>query len=69
VILEPIPTASVGDLRLVDGRQLGEPLREVPEARLHELLPFEGGLVLRVLAEVAELELDGLPDLVGERDV
>ena len=55
------------DLRLVDGRELGEALREVTEARLHELLALKGGLVLRVLTEVAEF--DGLPDLVGERDV
>src|SRR5207253_3782420 len=61
------PDVVVRDLRNVDGRELAQPLPELSEARLNELLPLEGSLVLAVLAKVAEL--DGLPDLVGEHDV
>ena len=61
------PDGVDGDLRRVDRRELREPLRELAKARAHERLAFEGGLVLRVLAQVAEL--DGFADLVGERDV
>jgi len=37
------------------------------EARLHELLAFEGGLVLTVLAQVTQL--DGFADLLRKSDV
>lgn len=55
------------DLRHVDRRQLGKALSELPQTGLHELLPLQGGLVLRIFAKIAEL--DGLSDLVGEHDV
>src|SRR3954451_8839719 len=57
----------VRDLGDVDGRQLAQPLTELPEAGLHELLTLESSLVLAVLAEVAHF--DGFPDLVGKGDV
>src|SRR5919199_1369183 len=50
------------DLRNVDRRELAQPLAEVAEPRLHELLALERGLVLAVLAQVSVL--DGFPDLV-----
>src|SRR5918999_749423 len=41
------------DLRDVDRRQLAEPLPEMAESRLDELLPLERGLVLAVFTQVA----------------
>ena len=54
------------DLAQVDLGELGEPLPELPEARLDELLPLERRLVLAVLAQVAQLHR--FPDLVRQRD-
>jgi hypothetical protein len=56
-----------GDLRLVDVRELGEPLRELPQTRLHQLLPFKRGLVLRILPQIAHLH--GATDLAREGDI
>jgi hypothetical protein len=46
----------VRDLGDVDGRQLAEPLAQLTETSLHELLALERGLVLAVLAKVAHLD-------------
>ena len=56
-----------GNLGQVDLRQLTQALTELAESRLHELLALEGGLVLAVLAQVAEL--DRLPNLGRKDDV
>src|SRR5690606_13559913 len=40
---------------------------ELAEARLHELLPLEGGLVFGILPEIAQL--DGLGNGLGKRHV
>jgi hypothetical protein len=51
----------------VDGRQLAQPLAQLAEPGLHELLPLERGLVFAVLTEIAVF--DRSPDLSGKRDV
>ena len=57
----------VRDLRDIDLRELAQPLAQLPQARLHELLALQRGLVLAVLAKVTHL--DRFADLVGERDI
>src|SRR5690349_10043952 len=56
-----------GDLREVDLRELAQSLPKLSEASLNELLTLQGGLVLAVLAQVAELHR--LPDLAWKDDV
>jgi len=55
------------DLRRIDRRKLAQALAQMPEARLHELLALERGLVFTVLTEVAEL--DGFANFLRQRDV
>ena len=55
------------DLRRIDLRELAQALAELTESRLNELLPLERGLVLAVLAQVAELHR--LPNFLRKRDV
>ena len=55
-----------GDLGDVDLRELAEALAQLPQPRLHELLPLERSLVLAVLAQIAEL--DGSADFLRQSD-
>src|SRR5690349_13113996 len=55
-----------GDCALGDLRELARALGQVIEPRLDELLALEGGLVLGILTEVAQLH--GFPDGERQRD-
>src|SRR6185503_19127399 len=61
------PHAVVRDLRRIDRRELAQAHAKLAEPSLHELLALQRGLVLAVLAQVAELH--GFPDLLRKRDV
>ena len=65
--LEPSPTRSVGASWLASWPSWFKPLVQLPQPGLHELLALEGGLVLGILAQVAQL--DGLGDGLGKKDV
>src|SRR5690606_10154824 len=56
-----------GDRTHVDLRQLMHPLGQMVDPRLDELLPVERRMILRVLAQIAEL--DRLLDRFRKRDV
>ena len=64
---EPSPTRSVGRLGVGELAELVEPLVQLSQAGLHELLPLERGLVLGVFPQVAQL--DRLSDGLGQKDV
>ena len=55
------------NLRDVDIGKFGDALRELTQSRLHELLTFEGRLVLAVLLEITELHR--FPNFEWERDI
>src|SRR6185437_10921849 len=56
-----------GRLGIGELAKLVEPLMQLTQARLHELLALKRGLVFRIFPEVAQL--DRMADGLGENDV
>jgi hypothetical protein len=62
--VDPKPDLVPGNIRQIDQRQLGHPLLELSQARIHKVLPLLGHVILGILRQISHRH--GLLDLGGK---